>query len=235
MTTDPAKLARSIRALTFDTGGTILDWHTGVVRAMEAVGAETGVHADWPALAKQWRRLSTGMVNDGLPEAGGQASIDMDGVLRLTLDTVLAEARLPLAATMRERLVRGWRDLDPWPDVPGGLPRLRESFVVVPFTILNTELVIQASRRARLSWDCVISCEMIGISKTHPVAYATAARWLGLQPEQILMVTTHNNDLKASHANGFRTAFVHRREQWADIPSPDPGIPIRSRTSSAKT
>jgi len=222
MTASAPELAKSVKALTFDTGGTILDWHTGVVRSMAATGAELGIRADWPALAKHWRRLSTTMVNDGLPEAGGKASIDMDGVLRLTLDTVLAEAGLTLGADICERLVRGWRDLDAWPDVPSGLPRLRERFFVVPFTILNTELVIQASRRARLSWDCIISCEMIGIYKTHPTSYATAVRWLGLRPEQVLMVTTHNNDLRASHANGLRTAFVYRRDQWGEIPSPDP-------------
>ena len=28
-----------IKALTFDTGGTILDWHTGISRALAAAGA----------------------------------------------------------------------------------------------------------------------------------------------------------------------------------------------------
>jgi phosphoglycolate phosphatase-like HAD superfamily hydrolase len=32
-----------IRALTFDTGGTILDWHTGFSNALAATGAKHGL------------------------------------------------------------------------------------------------------------------------------------------------------------------------------------------------
>ena len=33
----------NIKALTFDTGGTILDWHTGVKNAMSKLGQAHGV------------------------------------------------------------------------------------------------------------------------------------------------------------------------------------------------
>jgi 2-haloacid dehalogenase len=36
------------------------------------------------------------------------------------------------------------------------------------------------------------------------------------------MVTGHNNDLRAAHSYGFRTAFIHRPRQWGDEPPPDP-------------
>jgi 2-haloacid dehalogenase len=217
------EIAQSVKALTFDTGGTVLDWHSGVLSAMQAQGAAQGLQGDWGALTKRWRRLSTGMVNDGLPQQGGRASMDMDDVLRVTLDQTLAEAGLDeISGESRIELVRAWRTLPAWPDVATGLRRLRAKYVITPFTILNTELVIQASRAAGLSWDCVISCEMIGVYKTHPTAYATAARWLGLKHEEILMVTTHNNDLRASSENGFHTAFVYRPDEWGDIPSLDP-------------
>ncbi len=32
----------AIKALTFDTGGTILDWHTGISGALAAAGGGTG-------------------------------------------------------------------------------------------------------------------------------------------------------------------------------------------------
>lgn len=218
----PTEIAQNIAALTFDTGGTVFDWHGGIATAFGRIGAAGSVSGDWPALTKQWRRRSTDWVNEGLPTDGGRATLDMDDVLRKTLDQVLDENRIDLSEAARAQLVRAWRELDAWPDVKSGLPRLRERFVVTPFTILNTELVISASRRAKLSWDCIISCEMIGIYKTLPGSYATAARWLGKKHENILMVTTHNNDLRAAHENGFKTAFVYRRKEWAELPQPSP-------------
>ena len=217
------EIAQSVGGLTFDTGGTVFDWYTGILRALIRAGERLSITADWPTVTWAWRQQSTGMVNDGLPEAIGRASMDMDDVLKVSLDRVLSEFGLDaIPDEERQRLVRAWRELDAWPDARTGLPRLRERFIITPFTILNTELVILASRRSRLSWDCVISCEMIGTYKTHPRSYATAAHWLGLKPENLMMVTTHNNDLRAAHACGFRTAYVYRNDEWGPRPSLDP-------------
>jgi 2-haloacid dehalogenase len=223
MGAEPKDIAGDIAALTVDTGGTVLDWYTGIVGTLEAFGAAAGVAAPWPEVAKSWRRKSTGMVDRGMPMADGRATLDMDDVLRITQEEVWRELGLPaVSAEAQRRLILAWRDLDPWPDVPVALPRLRKRFVVAPFTILTTALIVAASRRAGLDWDLVISCEMIGIYKTERPAYETAARWLGLPHERILMVTGHNNDLRAAHSYGFRTAFIHRPRQWGDEPPPDP-------------
>lgn len=217
------EVARDVAALMFDTGGTVLDWHGGIVNAFSEIGTARGLSGDWPVLTRTWRRLSTDLVKAGIPMVGGRASLDMDDVLLQTLHTTLDEHDVRgFTKADHDKLVAGWRDLDAWADVKTGLPRLRSRYVVAPFTILKTSLIIAASRRAGLSWDCVISCEMIGIYKTHPESYGTAARWLDLPHDRILMVTTHNNDLCAAHENGLRTAFVRRPDEWGGQRPPDP-------------
>jgi 2-haloacid dehalogenase len=213
----------SLAALVFDTGGTLFDWHTAVQRALARRGDERGIAADWPAVTKTWRVLSTGRVEAGLPESGGRATKDMDDVLAETLVVALEEHAVSgFTSEDQADLVRGWREMEAWPDVPAALPRLRRRFIVAPFTILRTALVIEVSRRAGLCWDAVISCEMTGVYKTLPGAYRTAARWLDLPPERIMLVSTHNNDIRAARASGFHTAFVYRPAEWADISSKDP-------------
>lgn len=212
-----------IDALIFDTGGTVFDWHTAVKSSLEALGAARGLDADWGAVTKTWRRQSTTMVDVAMPVENGRVSIDMDEVLRRTLTTTLAEHHVAgFDDADAEVLVAGWRGMLAWPDAASALHRLRSSYVISPFTILKAALVIEASRRSGISWDAVISCEMIGIYKTHRPAYETAARWLDLPIDRIMMVTTHNNDLEAAHRYGFATAFVERPREWNDIPSPDP-------------
>ena len=44
-------MAPSVKALAFDTGGTILDWHRGISAALAKVGERCGVDDDWPAAA----------------------------------------------------------------------------------------------------------------------------------------------------------------------------------------
>lgn len=207
-----------LKALTFDTGGTILDWHRGITAAFAAAGARRGVSADWPTLTNEYRRRSlktmVGQVNPGF---------NIDDVHRRVLDELIVEHRLT-AFTIddRDAIHRTWHALDAWPDFPAALARLRGKFAVVSFTILSTSLILDVSRRNRLDWDCVVSCEMIGSYKTRPEAYLTCAKWLGFRPDEILMVACHNFDLMAARAVGYRSAFVHRPEEWGLAGPPDP-------------
>ena len=122
----------------------------------------------------------------------------------------------------RDEIWRTWHQLDAWPDFPPALARLRAIFSVASFTMLPTSLVIDVSRRNAITWDAIISCEMIGMYKPHAITYETAARWLNLPPAQVLMVACHNFDLNAAHKAGMRTAFVHRPHEWGPQGPPDP-------------
>lgn len=199
-----------LRAITFDTGGTVLDWHSGIVRALRRVADREDAQADWHAVANDWRRRTMAAIV-GLD----RPTYNMDDVHRLTLDESLTHFGLQaLTPAQRHDIWRAWHKLDAWPDFPAAMAALREVLPVVSFTMLPTSLVIDVSRRNGLTWDAVISCEMIGVYKPRAEAYETAARWLALAPSEILMVACHNFDLNAAHAAGYRTAFVRRPDEW---------------------
>ncbi len=207
-----------IKALTFDTGGTVLDWHGGISRALAAAGARRGLTADWAAVTNDYRRRS-------LQEITGQVrpAFNFDDVHRRVLDRVLADHKLDvLTAEDRDAVWRTWHALDAWPDFPAALARLRKKYVVASFTLLTTSLVVDVSKRNGIDWDAIISCEMIGMYKTRPEAYMTAAKWLQLDPSEILMVACHNFDLNAALGCGYKTAFVKRPNEWGPGGPPDP-------------
>ena len=207
-----------LEALAFDTGGTVLDWHGGLVAQARRLGVAQGSDVDWHAFVNTWRRLAMkGIVGQVQPP------FHMDDVHRRTLDEALAQFGLGgWGAAEREALWRAWHRLDTWPDFAPALARLRQALPVVSFTMLPTALVVDVSRRNGIAWDAIISCEMIGVYKPHAQAYATAASWLGLPPAQILMVACHNFDLNAAQAAGFRTAFVRRPDEWGPEGPPEP-------------
>ena len=49
---------RGITVLAFDTGGTVLDWHSGLVAVLAECGARRGVECDWHGFANEYRRRS---------------------------------------------------------------------------------------------------------------------------------------------------------------------------------
>ena len=84
----------AIKALTFDTGGTILDWHRGISGAFAAAGAARGLKADWAAVTNEYRRRSLkGIVNAEHP------AYNFDDVHRAKLDEVIAEFKLDALTT----------------------------------------------------------------------------------------------------------------------------------------
>ena len=44
-----------IRALIFDTFGTLVDWRGGMITHLSSWGDARGVRADWPTLVDAWR------------------------------------------------------------------------------------------------------------------------------------------------------------------------------------
>ena len=211
-----------IKALTFDTGGTILDWHTGLRAALTSVGTRHGIERNWPELANEFRRRALkGMLNHG---EHAPATKNFDDVHHETLDQLLADHGLGTFTEEERRSI--WHDaihrLDCWPDFPGALPRLREKFLCVSFTLLSFRIIMDTARRNGLHWDAVVSCEAIGKYKLLPEAYRTCAKYLQLDPDEICMVACHNFDLDAAKSCGFRTAFVRRPDEWGPGGPPDP-------------
>ncbi len=211
-----------VKALTFDTGGTILDWHTGFSEALAEAGKKHGIEKDWPALANEMRRRSLGrMLRLGEHEP---PAYNFDGSHRTTLDEIIAENGLD-AFTEEDRRAIWWdkaHNFQCWADFPSVLPKLREQYICASFTILSFRIIIDTARRNGLSWDAVISCEAIGKYKILPEAYQTAAQYLQLDVSECCMVACHNFDLDAAKAVGFKTAFVRRPDEWGTEGPPDP-------------
>ena len=211
-----------VKALTFDTGGTVLDWHSGFSNALARAGTKYGLERDWRALANDLRRRSLRrMINLG---EHSPPEYNFDDSHRVVLDEIISENSLE-AFTKEDRYDIWWRtthNFQAWPDFPAVLPKLREKFICASLTILSFRIIIDTAKRNGLSWDAVFSCEAIGKYKILPEAYLTAADWLQLRPEECCMVACHNFDLDAAKNAGFKTAFVRRPDEWGPEGPPDP-------------
>ncbi len=211
-------IMQGIKALTFDTGGTILDWYTGIHGALAEAGRRRGVTADWNEITREFRKRTLATIVNCIGPR-----FNFDDVHRDQLERLLQERGVTaFDAGDRERIWRAMYHLDAWPDFPPAARRIRKALPIVSFTLLTTPLVISVSRRNGVDWDAIISCEMLGVYKVQPAAYQAAAKLLHLAPAEILMVACHNFDLDAARREGFKTAFVRRPDEWGPDGPPDP-------------
>jgi hypothetical protein len=78
----------TVKVLAFDTGGTILDGHGGLVAVLAECGLRHGVERDWHAFANEHRRRSLQRMLGAF-----KPSFNMDYVHREVLDALLDEDR----------------------------------------------------------------------------------------------------------------------------------------------
>jgi 2-haloacid dehalogenase len=206
---DPA----SIKALTFDVFGTVVDWRGSIVREGRELGRARGLDADWARFADAWR----GRYQPALERVrtGELPWTKLDDLHRMSLDQLLGEFGLKgLSEAEVDHLNRAWHRLDPWPDAVPGLTRLRQRYVLATLSNGNVALMVNMAKRAGLPWDAILGAEVARHYKPQPEAYLTTVDMLGLRPEQCLMVAAHPGDLVAAARCGLRTAFVARPDEY---------------------
>jgi 2-haloacid dehalogenase len=194
----------AVRALAFDVFGTLVDWRSGVAAAFR----ESGVASDPEELADDWRARYPPIlaeVNEGSRPWG-----NFDELHLVTLGDLLAERGLHLSDEERRRLVAAWHRLDPWPDVRAGLEALRLGHVTAALSNGHVALLVDLARHGDLRFDCLLSAELANAYKPAPEVYLTAARLLGVEPAELMMVAAHPWDLEGARGAGLRTALVAR-------------------------
>ena len=202
--------ARSIKALVFDVFGTVVDWRSSIVREGEALAAtHPGLRGvDWPAFADAWR-AGYQPAMQRVRESGAWA--DVDALHRGILDTLVPRFDLGgLGEAELGQLNRVWHRLDPWPDTVAGLQRIKSRFVIATLSNGNIALLVDMAKHAGLPWECVLSAELARHYKPDPEVYQMAARLLGIEREQLLMVAAHPSDMRGAQRAGLRTAYVAR-------------------------
>lgn len=198
-----------IKALTFDVQGTATDFWGTIVREGQAINRRKGLDIDWGKLADDWR----GLYRPGLDAVlkGEQPWRSVDSLYREALDQLL-RAR-DIAAFSEDELAelnQVWQRLEPWPDTIPGLLRLKRRYIVATLSNADMAAVVCMAKHSALPWDVILTGELAQSFKPDPKVYQIATQYLGLKPEEILMVACHKYDLRGASAQGFRTAFVAR-------------------------
>jgi 2-haloacid dehalogenase len=199
------------RVLLFDVFGTLVDWRSSLIEIAETTAASSGVEADWPGIVDDWRRAYQPAM-DQIRRGGTWR--DLDSLQRETLTDVLARRDVGLSVADRDVLVRGWRQLRPWPDSREGLDRLRRRHITATLSNGHIALLADLLKFADLRVDAVLSAQLAASYKPEPTAYLTALRLLDCQPEDAGMVAAHGADLRAAAALGLRPIFVRRPLEW---------------------
>lgn len=145
---------------------------------------------------------------------------------RATEDALVYAAkllRLDLDAEKRARLMEGFLELRPWPDVPAALAALRAAGLRLAFLSNFTERMLRRGiETAGLSglFEQVLSTDRIRSYKPDPRAYRMGVDALGLRRDEILFVAFAGWDAAGAKWFGYPTFWANR----AALPGEELGV-----------
>jgi len=203
------------KALLFDVFGTVVDWRCSIAREARALLTPKGHAVDWDAFARDWRARYQPAMERVRSSARGFVRLDM--LHRENLVETLKAFRVSgLEETEIDHFNRAWHRLDPWPDAPSGLARLKRAAIIATLSNGNIALMVNMARHGGLPWDAILGAEVARAYKPQPEAYLRSCAALDLDPGETMLVAAHNSDLAAAAATGMRTAFVLRAQEYGD-------------------
>ncbi|MGQ0736220.1 MAG: haloacid dehalogenase type II [Acidobacteriota bacterium] len=219
----------------FDVFGTVVDWRTSVAVQVEAVAKREGVTLDGAAFADAWRAQYGPSMNR--VRTGELPWTTLDQLHRMSLDLLLRQFGLTnLSEPEKVSLNKAWHRLDPWPDAVPGLTRLKRKFIIAPLSNGNIALITNMAKHASLPWDCILGAELARHYKPDPEVYRSAAHFLDLALDEVMMVAAHLGDLRVARAVGLGTAFVPRPDEYGHGPNsrkpdlvPDASVELTAR------
>jgi 2-haloacid dehalogenase len=198
-----------VKALVFDTFGTLVDWRNGVARESELILKPMGYNLDWHDFASTWRKEYDPAMEE--IRAGRRPFVKLDVLHRENLERILPRFKIGKLdeATLAE-LTLAWHKLDAWPDVGPGLARLHKRFLLSPCSNGNIALMADVGRRNNLPWDAILGSEIAQGYKPQPKVYLMTCEAFNLKPEQVMMCAAHSRDLASAQKLGLRTGHVGR-------------------------
>lgn len=207
-----------IKALTFDLFGTILDLGGSlkpfIAEFLKRKGADFTAERFW----EQWRtRQRIEQYQDTIVMLGHSGYLETSR--RACVYTL---ALLGISASEEEvaDLMSSWQQLKPFPEVVGALQRLKNRFKLVVLSNGEPEFLAHlTAHQVGYAFDNVVSVNVFGAFKPHPSVYRGAAKLLGLEVGECMMISSNSFDVLGARACGFKAAYVDRYQlPYEDTP-----------------
>lgn len=219
-----ASTGQPIKAVLFDTFGTVVDWRSGVSREVADFAARHRlVDLDASAFTDAWRAKYEPSMDP--IRNGTRAFVPLDQLHRENLIATLPEFGLDPADYGNEldELTAAWERLDPWDDSVAGLAELGRHVIVGPLSNANLALLLRMALRAALPWTVIMGSDVTRAYKPTPQAYGNAAHLLRIDPGELMLAAAHNRDLAAAQRAGLGTAFIPRPTEFGPGQTQDLG------------
>jgi len=228
---DITALKDDIKVCMFDQYGTVVDMQKGLTEVVTPYLKGKGWTGRPDAFVTWWRR--THFENSMIDALLHTTHTSYREIGQRAVDYTLERAGIAHTQAEVEALVEAIVRLQPFPDVPQALARLRSRYKLVVLSNGDPDMLEAAKAWHKVPFDEVISVAAAQSFKPHVATYTKAAEMLGVRMDQVLFVANHAFDCIGAKAAGMRTAFIDRRSRPFGATPHQPDIRVPDMASLA--
>ena len=206
-----AELKRQVKVVMFDQYGTVVDMQKGLTEMVAPFLRAKGWTGDPGSFVTWWRR--THFENSMIDALLHREHTSYREIGHAAIAHTMDRAGIPYTMDEVRQLVSGIERLEPFPDVPEALARLKTRYRIVVLSNGDPDMLETARRYHNIPFDRVISVAEAGSFKPHVATYTKAAEIMGVRLDEVLFVADHAFDCIGAKAAGMHTAFVDRRRR----------------------
>lgn len=214
-----------VEACVFDAYGTLFDLHSALAPHLDTLGERADpLGATWRAKQLEYTWLRSLMHDAWIP---------FERIVADALDYALESAGID-DPPLRERLLRGYRELAPYPEVPAVLRALKAAGIRAAILSNGSREMLDAAVEAAglAPWlDAVLSVDEVRVFKPHPRVYGLVLERFGLAPGdagRVSFQSASSWDAVGAARFGFDVVWCNRGGAPAERLDARPGAAVRS-------
>lgn len=210
-----------IKAITFDCYGTLIDWESGLLKALRPILAAHGASLSDAEILVLYSALEPQAQTPYTRYRHVLSNVVSGFGQRLGFRVSNAEA---------ESLPNSLKHWLPFPDTNAALERLKRRYKLAIISNTDDELFAETSKHFSVRFDEVVTAEQAQAYKPSPAPFHLAMQRLGLNRDEVLHAgQSIYHDVLPARSLGLWTALVERRgfgaakiaEGEADLTVPD--------------
>lgn len=193
------------QCLTFDCYGTLIDWETGILNALDRAFA---AHARTIPAAELLAAYA-----DIEPQVQSEGYRLYREILADTMRRLGKRFGTGFTATEAASLADSIRDWQPYPDTVASLRRLKSRYKLAIISNIDDDLFAHSAKHLEVPFDFVITAQQVGSYKPSLKNFEAALDRIGLPKENILHVAESIfHDVVPAASLGLHTVWVDRKQ-----------------------
>ncbi|QSB19072.1 haloacid dehalogenase type II [Pseudomonas sp. 15A4] len=208
------ELDSRIKVITFDCYGTLVQWHDAVRRAAASILER---HLSAPASTESIASFAVRLREIAMEHQQQSPFRDYEAVLDASLNQALRETGHDATAADLEALLATLGRIEPHPDVPEALARLREHYRIAVISNTSDHLIADTITAIATPINFVITAQQARAYKPDHALFHHAYAAMGVTKDETIHVAMGQfSDLKVCQELGIRSVWIDREGEPLD-------------------